>query len=152
MPERRRYERTPDTLAVLAALAAAGTVITVAGNVPASVAAIAPTWVGLLWSGTFAAAAGVALLGVLLRDPVMGWSIELVGRAALCVTALAYVWVLASAARTLGPAIVVALLAAIGTSSGVRVWQITARLRAYLLQYQRVARRLGLHRGGGGRR
>jgi len=151
MPERRRYERTPDTIAILGGLAVAGGIITAAGVVPPSVDALAPTWVGLMWSATFTTAAAVSLAGVLLRDAVMGWSLELVGRIPLCVTACTYVWVLASTATGLGPAVTVGLLAAVGVSSGVRAWQLTRRLRDHLRAYRNVVRRLGLHRPRGGR-
>lgn len=129
MPQRRRYERTPDTLALLSACAVTAGALTLTGHVPRSVVDLAPYWVALVWSAAFSLAAAVALVGVLHRDPLVGWILELVGRGGLVLVCAGYVLALTVRATTWGTSLVVAVIAAIGISSAVRVWQIRARLR-----------------------
>lgn len=131
MPDRRRYARTPDTICILAALAVVGGAVTVTGNVPASIAEQVPHWVGVLWSATFTLGAAVALVGVLWRDHLTGWVLELSGRIALAPTAVAYAAVLAGAATQWGTSIVVGIVAAIGVASGVRIYQLLRRFRKF---------------------
>lgn len=131
MPDRRRYARTPDTICTLAALSLVGGAVTITGNVPASIADQVPHWVGLLWSATFALGAGVALLGVLWRDHLTGWVLELSGRIALAPTAAGYAALLAGVATHWGTAIVVSILAAIGVASGARIYQLLHRFRRF---------------------
>ena len=128
MPERRRYERTPDTVMVLGACAVTATALTVSGFVPGSVLAVAPYWLGLAWSGGLAFAASVALAGVLWREATTGWLLELAGRAGLTLTAAGYVYALLRSVTATGSALIIMLVSAIAVSSGVRVWQVYRRL------------------------
>lgn len=130
MPERRRYERTPDTLIMLAVIAIVGTIMTLLGEVPTSIYMTTPRWAGLLWSAAFSTAALVSLIGVLHREPLTGWLLELAGRAGLLVGAFGYVVALAHYATNLRPALQIGIIAGIGISAGWRVYQLTLRLRA----------------------
>lgn len=128
MPDRRRYARTPDTILLLAACALSAGVLTVVGQVPRSVLEIAPMWLALVWSGGFALAAAAALAGVLWRDPLTGWLLELAGRVGLCFTATGYVVALASSATQWGTSLIIAIIGGIAAASGWRVYQLVRRL------------------------
>ena len=128
MPDRRRYARTPDTILLLAACAVTSGVLTAAGQVPRSVLDIAPMWLALVWSAGFSLAAATALAGVLWRDPLTGWLLELAGRAGLTLTALGYVVALTSAATQWGTALIIAIIGGLAASSGWRVYQLVRRL------------------------
>ena len=128
MPDRRRYARTPDTILLLAACAVSAGVLTLVGQAPASILDIAPRWLALVWSAGFSLAATAALLGVLWRDPLTGWLLELAGRVGLAFTALGYVVALTSAATQWGTALIIAIVAGIAASSGWRVYQLVRRL------------------------
>jgi len=130
MPERRRYERTPDTLLILTSCAVTGAVLTAMGEVPKSIAAIAPMWVALLWSAAFSAAAATALVGTLHREPLVGWLLELAGRTGLALGSFGYVVALLGAASAVGSALLISIVAGIGVSSSWRAWQIIKRLEA----------------------
>ena len=141
MPDRRRFGRTPDTICLLAALTVVGAVLTATGQVPRSVADMVPMPVALVWSGTFTAAAGVSLAGVLWRDHLTGWAIELSGRVALACTSLAYTIALVGAATVWGSSIIIAVVASIGGASGWRVYQLVRRFdqfKADVLAYKQV--------------
>jgi hypothetical protein len=151
MPDRRRFGRTPDTICLLAVLAAVGAVLTVSGEVPKSVAELVPLPLGLMWSATFTLAAGVSLAGVLWRDHLTGWAIELAGRIGLACTCLAYTVALVGAATVWGSAIVIGVITSIGGSSVWRVWQLARRVdqfKATVLAYEQI--RASTTRGGGG--
>jgi len=135
---------------MLAVLTLVGAVLTVAGEVPKSVAELVPFPLGILWSATFTLAAGVSLAGVLWRDHLSGWAIELSGRIALSCTCLAYTVALVGAATVWGSAIVIGVIFAIGCSSLWRVIQLVVRFdqfKATVLAYQSIPRR---PRGGHG--
>lgn len=139
MPDRRRFGRTPDTICLLAVLTLVGAVLTLAGEVPKSVADLVPFPLGILWSATFTLAAGVSLAGVLWRDHLTGWAIELSGRIALACTSLAYTVALVGAATVWGSAIVIGVIAALGVSSACRVYQLVVRFdqfKATVLSYK----------------
>lgn len=128
MPDRRRYARTPDTILLLAACALAGGALTIAGQVPASVLDIAPMWLALVWSAGFSLSAAVALAGVLWRDALTGWLLELAGRVGLALAATGYVVALTAAATRWGTGLVIAIIAGIAFASGWRVYQLVRRL------------------------
>jgi hypothetical protein len=140
MPDRRRYARTPDTVLLLATLALTAGVLTVAGTAPASVLDLVPLWAALAWSGTLAGGAACALAGVLWRDPLWGWGLELAGRVSVMFTCAAYTWALWAAATQAGTALVVAIVGGITVSSIVRVWQLTRRWRQFLASLEEHGR------------
>lgn len=128
MPDRRRYARTPDTVLLLAACALTSGALTVFGQVPRSVLDIAPMWLALIWSAGFSLAAATALVGILWKDPLTGWLLELAGRVGLAFTALGYVVALTASATQVGTALVIAIVAGLSVSSGWRVYQLVRRL------------------------
>lgn len=130
MPERRRYERTPDTIVMLVAVAVTGTVLTLMGEVPRSIFETTPRWAGIVWSVAFSAAALITLAGVLYREPMTGWLLELVGRAGLAIGALGYVAALAEFATSLRSGWMIAFVGGVGVASGWRVVQLTRRVIA----------------------
>lgn len=131
MPDRRRYARTPDTILLLAACAVSSGALTVLGQVPRSVLEIAPVWLALVWSAGFSLAAATALAGVMWREPLTGWLLELAGRVGLAFTALGYVVALTAAATQWGTALIIAIIAGIAASSGWRVYQLVHRLAEF---------------------
>lgn len=131
MPDRRRYGRTPDTVCLLAALAFVGAVLTITRQVPRSVEDLVPTWAGILWSAVFTVSAALALAGVLWRDHLTGWVLELSGRIGLACTATGYVLALIGSATQWGTAFVVAIVAAIAAGSVGRVVQLLRRLNNF---------------------
>lgn len=140
MPDRRRYARTPDTILLLAACATSAGALTAVGQVPRSVLEIAPMWLALIWSGGFALAAAAALAGVLWRDPLTGWLLELAGRVGLAFTATGYVVALAAAATGWGTGLIIAIIAGIAVASGWRVYQLVRRLDEFRLALRGAAR------------
>jgi len=146
MPDRRRFGRTPDTICMLVVLALSGAALTVSGKVPPSVLELVPLPLALFWSGTFTAAAGVSLVGVLWRDHLTGWSIELSGRIALACTSLAYTTALIGSASNWGAIIVIGVIFGIGSSSVWRVYQLVRRygqFKADVLAYKSLSRQGG---------
>lgn len=141
MPDRRRYARTPDTVLLLGVLALTAGALTVTGQAPGSVLQLVPRWAALVWSGTLAGGAACALLGVLWRDPLWGWGLELAGRVAVACTCLAYTWALWSAATQPGTALIVAVIAGITAASVARVWQLTRRWRQFVASVEQRGRR-----------
>lgn len=131
MPDRRRYARTPDTILLLAACALSAGVLTALGQVPGSVLDIAPMWLALVWSAGFALAAATALVGILWKEPLTGWLLELAGRVGLAFTSLGYVVALTAAATQWGTALIIAIVAGISASSGWRVYQLVHRLNEF---------------------
>lgn len=140
MPDRRRYARTPDTILLLTACALTSGLLTILGQVPASVRELAPMWLALVWSGTFALSAATALAGVLWRDALTGWFLELAGRVGLTLTAAGYVLALTAAATQWGTALVVAIVGGISLSSGWRVYQLVRRLDEFRTTLRGAAR------------
>lgn len=139
MPDRRRFGRTPDTICLLAAMTLTGLALTVSGQVPNSVLDLVPHAVGLYWSAMFTLSAGVSLVGVLWRDHLTGWALELSGRIGLAGTALAYVVALVDASSHWGTAIVTGVIASIGAASVWRIWQLVRRFgqfKATVLAYK----------------
>lgn len=131
MPDRRRYSRTPDTILILGACALVGGFLTVTGHVPASVLAlVSPGW-GLAWSALFTISATSSLLGVMWRDALTGWTLELAGRLGLACTSAGYVVSLSTAMTTPGTALVIGIVAGISLASGWRVYQLTRRLAGF---------------------
>lgn len=139
MPDRRRYARTPDTLLVLATCAVSAGILTATGEVPPSVLQLAPRWLGLAWSAMFALAAAASLVGVLWRDPLHGWLLELAGRLGLTFTAAGYAVALGGQGNT-GAAVPVMLVAGIAVASGWRVRQLVRRLDDFRTALQGAAR------------
>jgi hypothetical protein len=140
MPDRRRYARTPDTILLLTACAVTSGALTLLGQVPASVLELAPLWLALVWSGSFALSAATALAGVLWRDALTGWFLELAGRVGLTFTATGYVLALVAAATQWGTALVVAIVAGIAMSSGWRAYQLVRRLDEFRATLRGAAR------------
>lgn len=128
MPDRRRYARTPDTILLLSTCAVAGVALTIARQVPSSVLDIAPMWLALVWSAGFSLSSAVALAGVLWRDALTGWLLELTGRVGLSLAAAGYVVALTAAATRWGTGMVIAMIAGIAFASGWRVYQLVRRL------------------------
>lgn len=150
MPDRRRFGRTPDTICLLAVLTVVGAVLTAAGQVPASVQELVPYPVAIFWSVAFTASAAVSLTGVLWRDHLTGWALELSGRIGLAGTCLAYSIALVGAANYWGTGIVAGMVFALGVSSVWRVWQLVRRFsqfKATVLAYKRLG---APYRGGVG--
>lgn len=140
MPDRRRYARTPDTLLLLVACAVSAGILTITGEVPSSVADIAPGWLARTWSAAFALAAATALAGVLWRDAFTGWVLELAGRVGLTFTAAGYAVALAAAASQLGTGLIIAVIAGIAVASGCRVYQLVRRLDEFRESLRRAVR------------
>lgn len=132
-PDRRRYARTPDTIALLTLAAAAGLVQILTGTYPGTVLRLVDdTWAGV-WAWSLLVSAALALLGVLIRDDLDGWVLELSGRVGITLTTTGYT--LALVTQTDDPlrsALVIAFTAAVAVSSGWRTWQLGRRLRQWL--------------------
>jgi hypothetical protein len=141
VPDRRRYARTPDTILLLAALALTAGVLTLSAKAPGSVLELVPLWAALVWSGTLAAGAACALAGVLWRDPLWGWGLELAGRVSVACTCAAYTWALWSAATQAGTALIVAIVGGITASSIARIYQLARRWRQFVASVERNGRR-----------
>jgi len=148
MPDRRRFGRTPDTICILAVLTFVGAGLTVSRQVPPSVLELVPEPLALVWSATFTASAGLSLAGVLWRDHLNGWGIELCGRIALACTCLAYFTALAGKASNWGSAIVVGLILAVGVASVWRMYQLLRRFDQFKADV--LALRAMRQREGGG--
>lgn len=127
MPERYRYERTPDSLAVLIACALAGIVVLITGVHPPSMVATTGYASAVVWALVFTAASLIALLGLLWPAPV-GWAIELAGRVPLAATAAGYVLALLDYTTSLGAVIVVAIIAAVAVASLARAIALAVRI------------------------
>lgn len=128
MPDRRRFERTPDTIALLGALAVGGALLTIFGVVPGSVAAIASTVYGVTWSAALTIGATVSLAGVLTSRADRGWVLEAAGRACLAPILLGYSLALGGAATSAGTWFLVVLFAALSAGSAYRAYQSVRRL------------------------
>jgi hypothetical protein len=138
MPDRRRAARNPDTIVLLASLAVAGLGLTLAGVPPFAVMILVPKPLALAWSAVLGVAAALALAGVLWRDELIGWSLEVGGRIGVACTTAAYAIALvdAWAEPTLpGPApvdvITVTVIAGITVSCVARLWVLVRRWREY---------------------
>lgn len=131
MRDARRLARHPDTVLLLGLLVFTATTTTLTGNLSPAVAKVAPLWLGLLWSGTFAIAGFLALLGAMWRDPLVGWLLELVGRIGLAVTGLGFSLALIAGASDAGAAVAIGFVVGITISSGVRAWQVYKRLEEF---------------------
>ncbi len=129
MPDRRRYERTPDTVTVLTALAVSGVAMSFLGVAPPSVLKYVPGGTALAWSMVLALSAAVTLVGVFWRTPATGWVVELAGRVGLAFACAPYFLALiATASRDIGASLVAGLLGALVVSSIVRVVQLSLRV------------------------
>lgn len=134
--ERRKYDRNPDTLLVLSVGTAVLTIVVLAQSPPGSLLeAWGPPW-AMVWSVVTALAFLTALVGVLLRDPLMGWATELGARIVLASSLGVYCAVLLHAIEEPGSLIVAGLVLAIAASSLWRVVQLAGRLRSW----ERLAR------------
>lgn len=140
-PDRRRYARTPDTLALLAIAATAGLVQIVTGAYPGTVLRLVPeVWAGV-WAWSLLVSALLALIGVVVRDDLDGWVLELSGRIGVTFTAGAYTFALLTQANEpLRSALVIGFTAALAVSSGWRTWQLVRRIRQWLTTVRREAR------------
>lgn len=131
MPHRRRYARTPDTILLLSALTASAAVVAVTGLVPPAVHVLVTPAVSTAWACVLAISAATALLGVLWRDPVTGWALEIAGRVGLTAAMTAYAVALIDQAAdpsTPAPTVVdlvyLAVIVGIATSSAWRCRQL----------------------------
>ena len=127
MTAERRHN--PDSMVLLGLLAVVALALTISGHVPGTVARSVPLWIGLVWSAAFAASCGIAFVGLLWRDPLTGWSLEIAGRVGISATALAYAIMMVSEATFWGTAIVLSTVAALGLASVWRIFQLARRLR-----------------------
>ncbi|MBO9555619.1 hypothetical protein [Cellulomonas sp.] len=131
MPDRRRVERTPDTVSLLAATAGAGVVVLVTGTHPPSIVESTGYASAVWWACVFTAGAVLSLAGVLWRAP-LGWVIELTGRMPLAAAAAGYVIALGTFARSgVGAAVAIACVAAIAVGSTWRACQLAVRIVRY---------------------
>lgn len=137
MPERRRYERGPDTLLLMLACTVTAASQTASGQVPPTILQIAPLWLALVWSAAFAASGALVLVGVLWHEPILGRVLEFVGRLGLSGTSLGYAAALMKAADGFGSALVVGILAGIAVAC---IWR-AVQLRKYLSGLSKVSRR-----------
>lgn len=128
-PDRRRYVRSPDTIAILSLSLLAGAVQIVSQSYPGSVLGmVSATWAAT-WAWSLVGTAGLCIAGILVRDDLDGWVIEVSGRIGLTLTMSAYtvaLWV--GTEDRLGAALVLAFTAGIALSSAWRVWQLLRRL------------------------
>lgn len=131
MPDRRRYGRTPDTVCLLIALAIAGLVLAVTGEVPLSVKEIVPPYVGLLWASTFGLASLISLVGLYWHDDQEGWVLELSGRIALTGTASGYAIAIGNNAQHFGTILITMIVASIAVSSAWRIYELVRRLSQF---------------------
>lgn len=123
-------ERQPDAVCILAAMAVAGGMLTATGYIPDSVASVVPEWLGYLWGAALAASSAVALAGVLWRDAVVSWQLELTGRPGVAGTCLAYaVAVAAGMGSNWGALLAVVVFGAIGVGSLWRCFRLMRRFR-----------------------
>lgn len=125
MPDRMKRGRNADTICILAAIALSAATLTLTGTLPGSVSELVPAWVGLAWASVYTVSAGLSLTGVLWRDELTGWGIELTGRIPLAVTSLLYFAMLRSEMTSFGTWIVLAIVGAIGVASVIRAFQLT---------------------------
>lgn len=136
MPDRRRYGRSPETIAILAGAALSGALQTSLGRVPASIADLVPQAVGIAWGVTFTLAAVACLTGLYwpahdARSEETGYIVELSGRFALSLTSLGYVLALLAYGTLTTGGLTLALVTAILVSSVVRIFQLTLKLRRW---------------------
>lgn len=141
---RMRYGRTPDTIALLGALAVLAGAAALAGNPPGTIVEEVPLVLARVWALSLSVSCAVALAGVLHRDELVGWGFELGGRIGVCLTLGGY-GLIAAANAGRGSAIAIGMVLAFGTSSGVRVWQLLRRLDEFRASLVAVRR----HRGRG---
>lgn len=139
MPERRRYERTPDTIAMLTITTLAALVLTVTGDVPGTVTDLVPRGVARTWAAALAASALTTLAGTLHRSPLRGWMLELGGRIGLTLTLAAYLLAIA-AGGDLGSLIAAGFVLAAALSSAVRAVQLWRRLHQWRSTAQEAVR------------
>jgi len=131
MPDRRKYDRNPDTLLVLSVGSAMLAIVVTAQSPPGS---LSESW-GSPWAMVWAISTGIgflaAFIGVLLRDPLMGWASELGGRIVLTTGLGVYFAVLIGSIKETGTLVIAGLVFALAISSGWRVRQLWLRLREW---------------------
>lgn len=120
MPGARATARTPDTICLLAALAVTGATTAVTGVAPIPISQLSTGTGARIWSIALALSSLLALLGVLYRDPLTGWRVELYGRAGLAMVSLGYVFALLDDADSLE---VVAAMGLVGAIAIASIWQ-----------------------------
>jgi len=131
VPDRRKYDRNPDTLVVLSVCATIVGAMVVLASPPGSlVEAWGQTW-AMVWCVITGSAFIIALAGVLWRDAVVGWAIELSGRVALATGLAVYFGVLTASLTNSGSALVAGLVLAIAASSGWRARDLFKRVRSW---------------------
>lgn len=132
MPDRMKQGRTPDTVFMLAGLAVGGAFLTAAGYVPGSVQFITPAWGGVLWGAVLSLSATLSLLGVLWRNPVTGWALEVSGRPGVALTCIGYAGALAHRLdEDFGAGLAVVLFGAFGLASLFRTYRLVHHLAAF---------------------
>ena len=131
MRDERRLARHPDTVLLLGFLIFTSAATTMTANLSPAVAKVAPLWLGLVWSGTFAIAALLSLTGALWRDRLVGWLLEIVGRTGLAVTGLGFSMALIAGATSPGAAVAIGFVVALTISSGWRAVQVYADLKEF---------------------
>ena len=129
MPDRRHYVRSPDTIAILSLAILAGAVQILSRSYPGTVLGmVSPVWAAA-WAWSLVGTAGLCIAGILVRDDLDGWVLEVSGRIGLTLTMAAYtvaLWV--GSEDRLGAALVIGFTAGIALSSAWRVWQLLRRL------------------------
>lgn len=127
MPD-RRYSRTPDTISVLIACILSGVILAATRTVPPSVDGLVPWWVGMVWSTALALSASASLVGLLHRDVMTGWLLEITGRCVLTGALGAYCLALVVVATSWGSAVPILLTAGVCVASAWRVRQVMRKL------------------------
>lgn len=131
MAIRRRLDRTPDTVTVLALTTLSGASVLLTRTPPAAMDALAPTWLGLAWGLAMTASSACALVGAFWPEELTGWGLELAGRITLAVTLGLYGVAIALYITSPGAAISLGLAVAFAASSGWRAFLLARRLRAW---------------------
>lgn len=124
MPDRMIRGHNPDTITWFTIMCVVSAVLTVAGETPGSVQELVPFWLGMVWSAWFSVSCGLVVAGVLCRDHLLGWRLEVSGRVGAVFTAAAYTVALADAMQWWGTALVLSMIAGIGVSSAWRLFDL----------------------------
>lgn len=131
MAIRRRLDRTPDTITVLALTTLSGISVLLTRTPPAAIEALVPGWVGLAWGLGMTAASACALLGVVWSEELTGWGLELAGRITLAVMLGLYAVAIALYTTSPGAVVALGLTVAFAASSAWRAFLLARRLRAW---------------------
>lgn len=157
MPNRLAAARNPDTVVVMAACMLAGLVQLVSGEYPGTVLALVSEPWAMGWAWSLVISAALCLLGVMVKDDLDGWVLQLSGRLGLAPTAAGYAFAIWSASGSrVSSALVLAFSGGVAIASGVWVWMLTRRLNRWFRIMSQVGHpsrwRVVLRRVGGGDR